>query len=228
MVKHNLIRDILWISLLLLITAALVLPQTHQVFVQWSNNYPYWMGFLKFAILASMGEFLALRLAHHTWKRPVGMIYKIIVWGVIGMLITFMFSFYSKGVNAITEQGRLTLGNGLLSTIYTAFLTSAIMNLTFGIVFMAMHRISDTYIEMRVNHKKPSLKELVRNIDWNAFITFVVFKTIPLFWIPAHTITFTLPAQYRVLVAAYLSIVLGVILVYSNKKQKTIDRDLLG
>mgnify|MGYP006290540969 CR=1 FL=1 len=186
------------------------------------------MGFIKFAILASMGELLALRLAHHAWKRPVGMIYKIIVWGAIGMLITFMFSFYSTAVPAIMEQGKLTLGNGFLSTMFTAFLTSVIMNLTFGIVFMAMHRISDTYIEMRVNHKKPSLNELIQTINWDTFITSVVFKTIPLFWIPAHTITFTLPAHYRVLAAAYLSIILGVILAYSNNKQKTINRELIS
>jgi len=183
------------------------------------------MGFIKFAILASMGEILALRLAHHTWKRPVGMVYKTIVWGSLGMLITFMFSFYSSGVNSMMEQEIFQLGNGLLSTIFTAFLTSVLMNLTFGIVFMAMHRISDTYIEMRVNHEKPSLIELIQKIDWAAFIDFVVFKTIPLFWIPAHTITFTLPTHYRVVVAAYLSIVLGVILAYSNRKQKTINED---
>jgi hypothetical protein len=94
------------------------------------------------------------------------------------------------------------------------------MNLTFGIVFMAMHRMSDTYIEMRYNHKKPSQKELIQAIHWDSFITFVVFKTIPLFWIPAHTITFGLPAHYRVVVAAYLSIILGVILVYSNRAHK--------
>lgn len=186
------------------------------------------MGFLKFAILASMGELLALRLSNRTWKRPVGMIYKVIVWGILGMLITFMFSFYSTGVHAMMEQGKLTLGNGHTSTIYTAFLTSVIMNLTFGIVFMAMHRISDTYIEMRVNRKKPSFSKLIQTIDWDMFIAFVVFKTIPLFWVPAHTITFTLPPHYRVVVAAYLSIILGIILVYSNNKQSTLNKDLIA
>ncbi|GAB1473896.1 hypothetical protein MASR2M69_13370 [Bacteroidota bacterium] len=40
---------------------------------------------------------------------------------------------------------------------------------------------------------------------------FVVGKTIPLFWIPAHTITFLLPDTYKVIFAASLSIVLGLI-----------------
>jgi len=217
LLKRALIGDILWVISLLIITALLVFPQTHELFIQLTLHRPYLMGFIKFAILATMGELLALRLGNSAWIKPDGMIYKIAVWGLIGVLITFMFSFYSIGVTAMIGQGEMSPGNSLLSTIYTAFLTSVIMNLTFGIVFMAMHRMSDTYIEMRVNQKKPSLKELVQAIHWDAFITFVVFKTIPLFWIPAHTITFSLPSQYRVVAAAYLSIILGVILIYSKK-----------
>ncbi len=224
MLKRIVIGDILWVLSLLIITALLVLPQTHEVFIQLTFSYPYLLGFIKFAVLATMGELLALRLANGAWIRPDGMIFKIVVWGLIGVLITYMFSFYSKGVSAMMEQENMSPGNSPLSTVYTALLTSVIMNLTFGIVFMAMHRMSDTYIEMRFNHKKPSLKELIQTIHWDAFISFVVFKTIPLFWIPAHTITFTLPSYYRVVVAAYLSIILGVILVYSkhNQQQTTV------
>jgi hypothetical protein len=124
-----------------------------------------------------------------------------------------MFSFYSAGISTLFDQENMSF----LSKILPAFLTSLIMNLTFGIVFMGLHRLSDTYIEMRVNHNKPSLRELIETINWESFISFVVFKTIPLFWIPAHTITFLLPSHYRVVVAAYLSIILGVILIYSNR-----------
>jgi hypothetical protein len=223
LLKRTLIGDALWGLALLIITALLLIPQTQEVFTHLTNSFPYLMGFIKFAILATIGELLALRLANGAWMRPDGMVYKILVWGLIGVLITYMFAFYSKGSSAMMEQARISPEDSFLSTVFTAFLTSVIMNLTFGIVFMAMHRMSDTYIEMRINHKKPSLKELIEAIDWDAFFTFVVFKTIPFFWIPAHTVTFTLPSQYRVVVAAYLSIILGVILAYSsiNLKQKT-------
>ena len=175
------------------------------------------MGFIKFAILATMGELLALRLAHRAWKRPVGMVYKTAVWGLIGVMITFMFAFYSAGVSAIIANSNINLGDGLFSTIFPAFLTSLLMNLTFGIVFMGFHRITDTYIELRVSQNKPSLQELIKAIRWDTFISFVVLKTIPLFWIPAHTLTFMLPPAYRVVVAAYLSIILGAILVSAKK-----------
>ncbi|HWJ02684.1 MAG TPA: hypothetical protein VNU93_03325, partial [Verrucomicrobiae bacterium] len=64
------------------------------------------------------------------------------------------------------------------------------------------------------------LADVVNHIDWHGFISFVVLKTIPFFWIPAHTITFMLPTEYRVLTAAFLSIALGGILAFA-KKQST-------
>jgi len=214
--KRAIFGDMIWLLLLLIITAFFVFPQTQQVFIRWTSSFPYVMGFIKFAILATMGELLALRLATRTWKIPNGLIFKIFVWGMIGLLITFMFSFYATGVSTLFRQENMSF----LSTVLQAFLTSAIMNLTFGIVFMAMHRMTDTYIELRVNHEKPTLQTLIETINWEAFISFVVFKTIPLFWIPAHTITFLLLPHYRVVVAAYLSIILGVILVTSHRRQR--------
>lgn len=227
--KRTLFGDLAWLLTLIIITAFLFLPQTHQVFIGLTSNRPYLMGFIKFAILATMGELLALRLANRAWKIPEGLFLKIVIWGLIGVMITFMFSFYSAGVTTIWERLNIPSGNWLLSSLFPAFLTSLIMNLTFGIVFMGMHRMTDTYIEMRYNHKKPSFKELIEEINWDAFISFVVFKTIPLFWIPAHTITFLLPSYYRVVVAAYLSIILGVILTYSNKakKETAIQEDVI-
>ena len=218
--KRTVIGDVLWVSTISIITALLALPITHQIFIQWTSSHPYWMGFFKFALLATMGEILALRIAHRGWKRSVGMVWKIIVWGILGVLITFMFSFYSAGVSIIMASAATLLNNSFLSMLVQAFLTSLLMNLTFGIVFMAGHRLSDTYIEMRFKQKKPSLKELVHAVDWEGFLAFVVFKSIPLFWIPAHTLTFLLPASYRVVTAAYLSIILGLILVYANRTNK--------
>lgn len=55
-------------------------------------------------------------------------------------------------------------------------------------------------------------------------MTFVVGKTLPLWWIPVHTLTFLLPSEYRVLVAAYLSIVLGIILTYARRRKAASER----
>ena len=45
-------------------------------------------------------------------------------------------------------------------------------------------------------------------------------KTVPLFWIPMHTVTFLLPAEYQVMMAAALSVALGVILSLGNRNKK--------
>jgi len=66
--------------------------------------------------------------------------------------------------------------------------------------------------------KDLNLTKVVQRIDTASFVTFVVMKTVPYFWIPAHTLTFLLPSEYRILAAAMLSIALGLILTIAKKK----------
>jgi hypothetical protein len=65
--------------------------------------------------------------------------------------------------------------------------------------------------------RKLTLNEVLEAADLKGFVAFVVCRTIPVFWIPAHTVTFMLPPEYRVLMAAMLSICLGAILGISRK-----------
>ncbi|MCR8744072.1 hypothetical protein [Romboutsia lituseburensis] len=84
-----------------------------------------------------------------------------------------------------------------------AFFTSTIMNLTFAPTFMFTHKITDTYLDMKYESIKDiSMKSIADRIDLNRFLSLVIGKTIPLFWIPAHTIIFLIPGEYRVLFAA--------------------------
>jgi len=217
--KRFLIGDSMWLVLLSGITLFFILPATKEVFTGLTSTYPFSMGFLKFAILATMGELLALRLASGGWKRPPGLPVRILVWGLIGIAVTFMFSFFSSGVVAMIDNGFLPSGSGILGVLLKAFYTSLLMNLTFGPVFMAAHRMSDTYIDMRAAGEKPRGAEVTAAVNWEDFVNFVVAKTIPLWWIPIHTLTFLLPAAYRVLAAAYLSIILGIILAYARRRK---------
>ena len=211
--------DILWIAILCTFSALLAIPATHRAFIEATDAFPYLMGFIKFAVLASMGELLAARLVSGKWNKLPGMFFKAVIWGIVGMMIVFMFTFYSAGVAGTAAKNLLFVGNGFYSPFLQAFFTSAIMNLTFAPAFMAAHRMTDTWIEMRVAGQKPKWSMVVDNIDWKGFYKFVVGKTIPFFWIPAHTVTFLLPSEYRVLVSAYLSIALGVILAYAKRRK---------
>lgn len=212
--------DFVWIVVICGISALLVIPSTHEVFIQMTATHPYVMAFIKFVVLATMGELLAVRMVGGQWKKTPGMVYKAIIWGVIGMLIALMFQVFSTGVAGAGNAGLLYLGDGFVKLFLGAFFTSAIMNLTFGPMFSMAHRISDTCIDMWARDgAAPSLSTVLTAIDWLAFIRFIVFKIQPFFWVPAHTIVFMLPPEYRVLAAAYLSIALGAILSYARRKQ---------
>lgn len=213
--------DFLWFLAFCGFTSLLIIPSTHQAFVSVTQSHPYLMGFLKFAILASMGELLAIRIVSGRWIRTVGLTYKALLWGIFGICIVLMFEVFLSGVLGAVKKGLLVTGEGTLKSILTAFYISTLMNVTFGAAFMAVHRMTDLYIDTMCggNPEQLTLSTLINKIDWNGFIQFVVFKTIPYFWIPAHTITFLLPPEYRVLLAAYLSIALGAILSYARRRQ---------
>lgn len=208
--------DLIWGGVFAAITAFLVIPETRHLFETATRVHPYIMGFIKFAIMASMGELLTIRILQKEWKKPAGFVIKAFVWGIIGMVIVTMFALYTDGVAGLLKRGLLFAGRGAIVVFFTALFTSAIMNGTFGIVLMISHKLSDTYIDLRNAQKNPNFQMTLKAVDWPAFFSFVIGKTIPLFWIPAHTITFLLPAEYRVLVAAYLSVALGGILAFAK------------
>lgn len=213
--------DFLWLVALCAVSSVLLVPASHQVFVNVTKYHPYIMGFAKFALLATMGELLAVRIIAGTWKNPHGVLYRSTIWGLVGMLIVLMFEIFSSGVAGAVAKGLLWAGDGSSSKIWVAFWIGTIMNLTFAPAFMTAHRITDTYIDLTCAEGIPlgdiKLSDVIGKIDWQGLISFIFLKTIPLFWIPAHTITFLLPPEYRVLAAAYLSIALGAILAYGKR-----------
>ena len=116
----------------------------------------------------------------------------------IGIIIVYMFNLFPAGVKATVDKGLLPIGEGVVGTIIIAFLSSAIMNLTFGPMFMAAHRVSDNYIDGICLKQKKKISEIIADTDWAEFIRFVVGKTIPFFWIPMHTISFFRITSYNV------------------------------
>lgn len=194
----------------------LIIPQTREVFKRLSTDYAYPMGFVKFALLATAGELLAARMANKAWVCPPYLIARFVIWGVIGMWITFMMNVYS---NAIT----ILLPNA--PAFVRALCISTTMNTTFGPTFMAVHKCSDTYLALRAQKAPRALGDVIEAVDWKRFVSFTLLKTVPIFWIPAHTVTFLLPSEYRVIMAAALSVALGVLLQLkrpaSHKNAKT-------
>lgn len=215
--------DLLWVSVLGAIAVFFAVPVTRAWFGATTLSHPFIMGFFKYAILATMGELLALRIIVGDWKKPAGLIHRVIIWGILGMSFVVVFKVFNQGVIGAQKAHLLpALESGFGAALLVSFLTSVLMNLIFAPTFMALHRVTDTYIDLGEGKLskifKVKLKDVIARIDWYNFISFVVCKTIPIFWIPAHSITFMLPEVYRLLYAAFLSIALGGILAFAKKK----------
>ncbi len=98
------------------------------------------------------------------------------------------------------------------------------MNTIFAPVFMTLHKITDTHIlthggTLAGFFTPIQMGEIMANLNWRVQWNFVFKKTIPFFWFPAHTITFLLPGDMRVLFAALLGVVLGVLLAIATHKK---------
>ncbi|ERI89605.1 hypothetical protein HMPREF1982_04470 [Clostridiales bacterium oral taxon 876 str. F0540] len=215
--------DLLWGAVLIAWILILVVPSSRAVFITVTNKYPYLGGFIKFSILATMGDLLGIRVLKGTWILPKGLLYKAIIWGIIGTMVTLMFTIFMGGAAAAQASGKLPFEG---STVAQAFFGSAVMNVTFGPMMMLFHRFTDMYIDTRYEKKGShiSLRELIAKNDWNSLIEFTWLKTCPFFWIPAHTIVFLLPSQYRVIISAFLSIALGLLLTIA-RKEKTVNSE---
>ncbi len=220
-------KDLLWIIGILAFSMILVIPETRMTFNEWTSKYPYLMGFIKTAYLATMGEILVHRMKNGIYCMGKKIWMKFLVWGLLGMVFVFIFKIFSSGVMAAQNSNILPSieGTGFLSVLLTAFLTSLMMNLFFAPTFMFLHQITDGYIDLSNGILKKvfqlPISTIVDRIDVKRFLSFTIFKTIPFFWIPAHTITFLLPENYRILMAAYLSIALGILLTLSKQRRQS-------
>ena len=184
------------------------------------------MAFVKFGILATLGESIGLRIQKGVYNLPgFGLAPRAVIWGFLGVIIGIAMTIFSAGTNAFLAN----LGINVTSTqleikLLIAFCSSVAMNTLFAPLFMTFHKVTDTHIMSNNGtlsglFKPLKIKEILTNLNWNVLWGFVFKKTIPLFWIPAHTVTFMLPAQWRVLCAAMLSIILGIILSVAARKQ---------
>lgn len=189
------------------------------------------MSFLKFGILATLGEMLGLRIATFRYLSPTfGVVARMVVWGLLGMGINMAMIIFSKGTPLFLEYmgfsnavEAFTADALTWDKFWVALSVSVAMNSIFAPVFMTLHKITDAHIAACGGSPKALITpipmgKLFSEVNWQVQWGFVFKKTIPLFWYPAHTITFLLPAEWRVIFAALLGIVLGVLLAIAAKK----------
>lgn len=191
------------------------------------------MSFVKFAILATLGEVIGLRIKSGNYnQKGFGILPRAIVWGFLGLTIQMAFVIFSLGAPAFLEYLGVENASRALSMqglpwqkILAAFVVSSTMNTIYAPVMMTLHKITDTHIEQNGGtliglFKSIEMGKIMAGINWRVQWDFVFKKTIPFFWIPAHTITFLLPSEFRVLFAALLGIVLGILMAFAAVKGK--------
>ena len=203
-----------------------------------NHEMPYLLSFAKFFILATLGEIIGLRIRKGGYPlKGFGILPRAIVWGFLGVSIKMAFVIFAEGAPAMLASMGVKFPTANPADILnisfftnfswlqllTAFSVGTMLNLFFAPVFMTVHKITDTHIvqtggTLRGFFTPINIREIIAGINWRVQWDFVFKKTIPLFWIPAQTLNFLLPAEHRVLVAAFYSIILGIILATAAHK----------
>jgi hypothetical protein len=209
------------------------IPPVTNWYLQFNKEHGMVMSFFKFALLATLGEVIALRIRTGNYNEPgFGIIPRMIVWGFLGLAINMAFNIFATGAPVFLAYMGLkdapqTMAGGFSGMkLLDAFTISTTMNLIFAPVMMTIHKITDTHIIQTGGTVKGlfspiPVASIFKNMNWDVMWNFIFKKTIPFFWIPAHTITFLLPVEFRVLFAAILGIALGLILAIGSLKSRS-------
>ena len=202
---------------------------------QWLHALdPYLSAAIKFAVLAPIGKYLGNALKTRNWKMDLkAMFWKMAYWALMGVMIKFAFVSYVALANFV-------LGADIARTIWAGFI-SVTMNLTFGMfMLIAMSALFEVYGAHRSYSLRRLLsKEILPSTEeWKIFTSLmnpkVVWEKLKTaftdeglitklvrepqrsmiwWWIPAHTVTFSLSdPRAQITLAAIWSVVLGIFL----------------
>ncbi|HNQ70969.1 hypothetical protein [Mesotoga prima] len=174
-------------------------------YVDFVRDFPFVSAIIQFSILGTLGDFVSARIARFKTPFPPRIAFmKALEWAFLAIFIKIAFIGYQGFVSALVINGVLPsffVENLLLN----AFARSLSMNLQFGVFLVLFHRLLDNLVLQTVNWK---------NMD-KALISLIWF------WIPAHTLTFALPKDFQIGLAALWSFMLGLLLsLFSRSPQE--------
>ncbi|MDY0054223.1 MAG: hypothetical protein RBR79_06150 [Bacteroidales bacterium] len=229
-------KDLVFILISLgVLSLFFIIEPLNNWFMDWSkakDGRYFILAFIKFAVLATLGESIGLRISKGVYnEKGFGLLPRAIVWGVLGIGISVAMGIFASGAYGFLNYFSLNLSPATLSQepilirLIYAFTVSVFMNIIFAPVFMTLHKVTDTHILKNRGtiaglFTPIEFGNIFTNLNWSVQWNFVFKKTIPFFWIPAHTITFMLPKEFQVLFAALLGVALGVILSFANLKKR--------
>jgi len=168
--------------------------------------HPIISAMVQFAILGTFGGCVAKWVQHKKFYLPLNWkqaIWYPISWAILAVMIKMAFLGFRGFLEILILDGYLPqIFSSSESRFLHAFALSIVMNLQFGPLLVIFHRWLD-YL--------PFGKTDWTNIDKG-------LKSLLWWWIPAHTVTFMLPPDLQIGMAAVWSVVLGFILGIFNRK----------
>jgi hypothetical protein len=174
-------------------------------YIQLVTAHPILMAVIQFAILGTLGEFVSRWVIHKKIFVPFTVkeiLWKMVVWSILAVCIKYAFTGFKGFVKELIDHH-------LLPEVFAtnrylkAFAVSTVTNLQFGVFMVVFHRVLDNIIVEKKNWG--GLDKGMLCMIW--------------FWIPAHTITFSLPKEFQIGLAALWSVVLGLLLGFFNRKK---------
>lgn len=178
-----------------------------ELYIHYVKNYPIIMAMIQFAILGTLGEIISKWIINKKVNLPFSIpmtLWKMIEWAILAICIKYAFAGMKGFVQALVEHDMLpqVASKEGFKPLY-AFTVSVVANLQFGLFLVIFHRILDNLF-LKVKNWKGMDKAMLSML-W--------------FWIPAHTITFSLPTDFQIGLAALWSVALGIILGFFNRKK---------
>ena len=168
-----------------------------ELYISWVTTNPMLSAAIQFGLLGTLGEYVSswfktktLSL-NCTWLQ---LIFKMLAWAFLGLVIKYGFIGMKGFAKALITDGLVP--SFFHHGIGKALLISTITNVLFGPQMMLFHRVEENIIMKTKGYN--GMEVALKSLIW--------------FWIPAHTITFSLPRAYQIGLAACWSVVLGIIL----------------
>ncbi len=189
-------------------------------FLAVTKAHPYSMGFIKFGDLATFGSQLKVRIRDGRWNiQWKTLIPQVIIWGIWGMLITWAFPFFAQLADQFIALFPWLAPEGTIGFVTRAFIRSVFINGLFAWPMMVSHDIVEKFIFGIVTGSgfpQGYFQKDTFNRMWG--LKGQVSKWIYYFWVWVHWLTYLLPVELRILFAAFLSNVLGILTTAGTKK----------
>jgi len=177
-----------------------------QWYVQLVMENPVWTAMAQFAVLGTLGDMISKWIAARKVFMPFDArttVLKMLKWALLAVCIKYAFTGFNGFVDALTGQSLLPV----MGRVVRAFAISVAMNLQFGPFLVIAHRMLDNAIARKTN--RDNLDKGMLSLLW--------------FWIPAHTVTFTLARPFQIGLAALWLVAFGLILGFYNRRNQPVS-----